>query len=177
MKRTIAIFLIVASLLMLCACGASIPSEVETYAKRHDLECVSVYELTKEAVVGKQYIVYGTVSWAYFQNYEDGSKDLEDFMDNTDDERLRTEMYVRKVGTMHYSFTFEGGGKLTYDTYNYNFNYLNINKGDEVAFLVECKDGYLPGEYEYEIIEKVWEKRHSDTTVEEDHDAELATEN
>ena len=41
---------------------------------------------------------------------------------------------------------------LIFESSNDEHNWLKINEGDDVAFLVLCKDGYSAGTYEYEVI-------------------------
>lgn len=168
-KLPIFVFLIV--LIMLSGCGTAVPSEVSEYAKRHELEVISAEKLKSSAVVGRDYIVCGTISFINFHNYKKGSSDLQRAISQADD-RIKDMVEAELEGTMYYSISFVGGPSMEYDNYNFSFNMLKLNKGDEAAFIVTCEDGYSAGTYSYVIKEKVWENRQSDTTIEEDHDAE-----
>ncbi len=170
MKRLIALLLAAITLLLIPGCSTeSIPSEVSEYARKHDIELLSVDKLIASAVVGKDYVVYGTISHISFYNYEKGSSDLEKVLSNVD-ERVKDIMEARYEGTMCYYVSLSGAvWSLEYEDWNF-MPKMKINKGDEVAFIITCEDGYSPGTYDYVIKQKIWENRHSDTTIEEDHD-------
>ncbi len=184
MKKLIALILAIITLLSIAGCREdAFPPEVSEYAIKHEMECLLAKDLKEKAVVGKDYVVYGTIADISYRNYEKGSADLASVMSTFDgvsaaNEEFKDMMEKSFEGTMSY-FVFLSGmtdsldDSLKYDGYNYSFDMLKINKGDEVAFIVTCEDGYSPGTYKYIIKEKIWENRHSETTIEEDHDAEL----
>lgn len=176
MKRIAVLFVVLFSaiviILSFSACGADpFPAEVSEYAKKHDLELLSAEKVKENAVVGKDYVVYGTISYISFSNYEKGSADLEDYLSDIEEDWIKDMIEMSVVGTMRYYISFSGGPFMDYEAYNYSSKKLNINKGDEVAFILTCEDGYAPGTYDYIIKEKIWENRHAETTIEEDHDS------
>ena len=171
MKKVLVSILVFALILSLCACGAGAPAKVSEYAKRHELEVLSPEQLKSRSVVGKDYVVFGTVSSISFANYEKDSADLAERLSDLDG--LAREVIRENIeGTMSYRIVFTEGPPMYYDDYNSALNMLKINEDDEVAFVVTCEDGYTAGTYRYSIKEKIWEARHSETTIEEDHDAE-----
>jgi len=171
LKRPIVLLLAIVLLLSVAGCGeGSIPSEVSDYAKKHELEVLSAEKLEANAIVGKRYVVYGTVSYISFKNYEKGSADLKELLSRY--EGLAKDIAESEFkGKMSYYLRCSGGPSMDYDDWNFASKMLKINKGDEVAFIVTCEDGYTPGSYKYVINEKIWENRHSETTIEADHDA------
>lgn len=174
MKKLIALLLAIITLLFVVGCDAeAFPSEVSEYAKKHEMGCLSAKGLKENAVVGKDYVVYGTISYISYRNYEKGSVDLEDVVSSAA-EYFKDIVETAYEGTMHYHVSLSGlTDFLEYEDRNFSHNMLKINEGDEVAFIVTCEDGYFSGTYKYTIKEKIWENRHSETTIEEDHDAEL----
>lgn len=173
MKRLIVLLLTIGIMLFMAGCGeGSFPPEVTEYAKKHEMEMLSPGKLQAKAIVGKNYVVYGTVSSISFSNYKKGSSDLKQIVSNAS-EKMKDLVEAELKDTMSYYVYLSGlSTSLKYDDWNFPSRMLNINKGDEVAFIVSCEDGYLQGTYDYIIKEKIWESRHSETTIEEDHDAQ-----
>ena len=142
MKKIVAVLL--AAIMLLTAVGCeSVPSEVKQYANKHRMEIMDADMLNGKAVVGEEYVVYGTVTFASVRQ-NDGGRETS------------------------YSIMFSGSPALKYKCYS-STNMLKINKGDEVAFVVACEEGYSAGQYEYTIKSKIWENRTSEKTIEEEY--------
>ena len=172
MKKLAVLLVAVVIMLSMAGCGKdSFPSEVSEYAKKHALDLLTADKLKSTAVVGKKYVVYGTITSISFYNYEKGSAELKDAVSRADD-KVKDIVRAELEGTMTYYVYLSGTVEaLKYEGWNFSAKMLRVNKGDEVAFIVTCEDGYVPGSYDYIITEKIWESRHSETTIEEDHDA------
>ncbi|MBO4331198.1 MAG: hypothetical protein J5827_03900, partial [Oscillospiraceae bacterium] len=146
MKKLVVLFLAALAVLTLSGCGAgAFPPEVSEYAKKHELELLSAEKLEKNAVVGKDYVVYGTVSYISFKNYGKGSDDLENMLSRFEDDYARDIAEIMYTGKMSCYLRLSGGPSMDYDDCNFTSKMLKINKGDEVAFVVTCEDGYLTG--------------------------------
>lgn len=139
MKKVLALAVALILLLSVSGCSSA-PSEVSSYATKHRLEVLSMRELSQEAVVGEKYVVYGKVSSISAQ--ADGR--------STD-----------------YIIMFEDMGPALRYECTLVTDRLNINKGDEVAFVVVCEEVF-PGYYDYSVKKKIWESRHSEKTIEEE---------
>ena len=178
MKKFVCIIVAVIILGCLCSCGtteeSSVKKAAEEYAKKHAMECFTPEDLAANGIVGQKYVVYGNVSYIFFSNYTEDSEEyadmLESFAGIPDGEE-----YVRLnvLNTLYYYINLDGKNDcdLIFEDSNNEYNWLKINEGDDVAFLVLCEDGYSAGTYEYEVIDMIAADRKSTTTVEEDHAA------
>ena len=106
------------------------------------------------AIVGRDYVVYGTISYISFSNYEKGSDDLETLLSGVDP-MVKAYAEAHYTGKMSYYLSLSGGPSMTYMEYNFVPKMLRINRGDEVAFVVTCEDGYIPGRYDYVIKRRI----------------------
>lgn len=167
-----------AVVMLLAGCGKSAPNPVpaaaKEYAVKHDIGCLDPNSLAERGIVGKKYVVYGEITNVFFLDYKRGSKTLNDFRDDLENQGFSASVRAKLVGdfadTIHYYIDLDDCTKLDvrYEAYSAKSNRLNINMGDRVAFLVLCEDGLDPGDYKYTIIEKIWEDRVSASTIEED---------
>ncbi len=143
MRKFITMVLFCVLLFSLAGCN-SVPAGVAEYANKHEMEVLAGDKLESKSVVGKEYVVYGTISSIFV---------------NTDEQGRSTS----------YTVMFSRGPIMKYTTWA-NVKPLNVNRDDEVAFVVSCEEGYSAGSYSYVIQDKVWESRHSEKTAEEECD-------